>query len=71
MARGNPKLRAGMAVALAGSAKPFDGKYTLSSTRHDFSPTSPATPPRSWSATRPKRSLYGAGGRRKRTAPGR
>ncbi|MFC9335247.1 VgrG-related protein [Arthrobacter sp. NPDC057009] len=40
VARGNPKLRAGAAVSLKGAGKPFDGKYTLSSTRHDFSPDS-------------------------------
>lgn len=40
VARGNPKLRAGTAVTLKGAGKPFDGRYTLSSTRHDFSPAS-------------------------------
>ena len=38
VARGNPKLRAGAAVTLKGAGKPFDGSYTLSSSRHDFSP---------------------------------
>jgi len=37
-ARGNPKMRAGTAVALANVGKPFDGRYTLSGTRHEFSP---------------------------------
>ena len=37
-ARGNPRLRAGTAVALANVGSTFDGKYTLSSTRHDFTP---------------------------------
>ena len=36
MARGNPKLRAGVAVNLVGVGKPFDGRYTLTSTRHEF-----------------------------------
>jgi uncharacterized protein involved in type VI secretion and phage assembly len=36
--RGNPKMRAGIAVALAKVGKPFDGRYTLSSTRHEFTP---------------------------------
>jgi uncharacterized protein involved in type VI secretion and phage assembly len=36
IARGNPKLRAGTAVTLAGLGKPFAGKYTLTSTRHLF-----------------------------------
>jgi uncharacterized protein involved in type VI secretion and phage assembly len=38
VARGNPKLRAGAAVSLKGAGRPFDGSYTLSSSRHDFSP---------------------------------
>lgn len=36
MARGNPQLRAGVAVNLVGVGKPFDGRYTLTSTRHEF-----------------------------------
>ena len=40
VARGNPKLRAGAAVSLRGAGKPFDGRYTLSSSRHEFSPDS-------------------------------
>lgn len=38
LARGNPKLRAGTAVVLKGAGKPFDGQYTLSASRHEFSP---------------------------------
>lgn len=37
MARGNPALRAGVAVNLVGIGKPFNGRYTLTSTRHEFS----------------------------------
>ncbi|WP_068398345.1 VgrG-related protein [Kribbia dieselivorans] len=37
VARGNPDLRAGEAVTLVGVGKPFNGKYTLTSTRHEFS----------------------------------
>lgn len=37
-ARGNPKLRAGKPVSLGLVGEPFDGKYTLSSTRHVFDP---------------------------------
>ena len=37
-ARGNPALRAGTAVRLAGVGNPFTGRYVLTSTRHDFSP---------------------------------
>lgn len=38
VARGNPKLRAGRAVSLGLVGAPFDGKYTLSTTRHVFDP---------------------------------
>jgi phage protein D len=37
VARGNPSLRAGTAVSLSKTGKPFDGRYVLSSTRHEFS----------------------------------
>ena len=36
LARGNPALRAGTPVALTGVGKPFEGRYTLSTTRHVF-----------------------------------
>lgn len=36
VARGNPALKAGAAVELAGVSAPFAGKYLLSTTRHDF-----------------------------------
>lgn len=36
LARGNPELRAGVAVRLVGAGKTFDGTYTLSTTRHEF-----------------------------------
>lgn len=36
VARGNPALRAGAAVKLAGIGTTFDGRYTLTSTRHEF-----------------------------------
>ncbi|HVF06812.1 MAG TPA: VgrG-related protein [Frankiaceae bacterium] len=36
--RGNPQVRAGTAVALANAGKPFDGKYTVTATRHVFEP---------------------------------
>jgi uncharacterized protein involved in type VI secretion and phage assembly len=38
VARGNPRLRSGAAVSLVGVGAPFAGRYTLSSSRHDFSP---------------------------------
>jgi phage protein D/phage baseplate assembly protein gpV len=37
VARGNPLLRAGVAVSLANVGEPFQGRYTLTSTRHLFS----------------------------------
>jgi phage protein D len=37
-ARGNPKLRAGKPISLGLAGEPFDGKYTLTSTRHVFDP---------------------------------
>lgn len=37
VAKGNPKLRAGAAVALANVGEPFQGRYVLTSTRHLFS----------------------------------
>ncbi|HET7487969.1 MAG TPA: VgrG-related protein [Acidimicrobiales bacterium] len=36
VARGNPKLRAGQAVSLGQVGTPFEGKYTLTATRHVF-----------------------------------
>lgn len=36
--RGNPTVRAGTALALAKAGAPFDGRYTASATRHEFSP---------------------------------
>lgn len=72
-ARGNPALRAGAAVELAGVAAPFAGKYLLSSTRHDFTAHSGYLTSFRVSNTS-ERSLYGAGtgggtaGRRTRAA---
>ncbi|MCK0113059.1 VgrG-related protein [Ornithinimicrobium sp. F0845] len=37
---GNPELAANCAVTLAGLGEPFDGKYTVTSTRHRFDATS-------------------------------
>lgn len=36
--RGNPAVRAGTAVNLANAGPPFDGKYTVSASRHVFRP---------------------------------
>ncbi len=39
VARGNPRLRAGAAVSIDGLGVPFDGKYTVTTSRHRFDPT--------------------------------
>ena len=36
--RGNPEVRAGSAVTLAGVGAPFEGRYTVTSARHVFDP---------------------------------
>ncbi len=36
--RGNPKVRAGAAVTIDGLGEPFDGKYTVTTSRHRFDP---------------------------------
>lgn len=36
--RGNPLVRAGTAVTLTNAGKPFDGKYTVTASRHVFAP---------------------------------
>ena len=59
VARGNPSLRAGTAVQLAGVAAPFAGKYLLTSTRHDFTAHSGYQTSFRVSNTS-ERSLYGA-----------
>ena len=39
VARGNPKLRAGAAIAIDNLGAPFDGKYTVTTSRHSYDPT--------------------------------
>ncbi|MGH3940720.1 MAG: VgrG-related protein [Pseudonocardiaceae bacterium] len=58
VARGNPKLRAGTTVGLSGVGKPFEGKYTLSATRHLFNEDTGYTTLFTVSG-RQERSLYG------------
>ncbi|ONI89121.1 type IV secretion protein Rhs [Saccharothrix sp. ALI-22-I] len=58
VARGNPKLRAGTAVALTNIGEPFAGKYTLTSTRHLFTEQVGYTTEFTVSG-RQERSLYG------------
>ncbi len=40
VARGNPEVRAGAAVTMDGLGSPFDGKYTVTTSRHRLDPTS-------------------------------
>ncbi|WP_213450305.1 VgrG-related protein [Rhizomonospora bruguierae] len=61
VARGNPRLRAGVAVALANVGEPFQGKYTLTGTRHLFSEQAGYTTAFTVSG-REDRSLYGLTG---------
>ena len=58
VARGNPKLRAGSSVSLSAVGAPFEGKYTLSATRHLFSEDTGYTTLFTVSG-RQERSLYG------------
>jgi phage protein D/phage baseplate assembly protein gpV len=58
VAKGNPLLRSGTAVALTGLGEPFTGKYTLTSTRHLFSDQGGYTTAFTVSG-RQERSLYG------------
>jgi hypothetical protein len=58
LAKGNPQLRAGAAVALANVGEPFAGKYTLTATRHLFSEQAGYTTEFAASG-RQERSLYG------------
>jgi len=58
IAKGNPKLRAGTSVSLSGVGTPFEGKYTLSATRHLFAEDTGYTTLFTVSG-RQERSLYG------------
>ncbi|TQM83938.1 uncharacterized protein involved in type VI secretion and phage assembly [Saccharothrix saharensis] len=72
VARGNPKLRAGTAVALTNIGEPFAGKYTLTGTRHLFTEQVGYTTEFTVSG-RQERSLYGlaSGGTGGSGGPGR
>jgi len=64
VARGNPKLRANAAVSVEGVGAPFDGKYTITTSRHRYDPATGYTS--AFAVTgRQERSLYGlaSGGR--------
>ncbi|SDG43848.1 Uncharacterized conserved protein, implicated in type VI secretion and phage assembly [Lentzea fradiae] len=58
VARGNPELKAGTAVALTNVGEPFQGKYTLTSTRHLFAEHTGYTTEFTVSGKQ-ERSLYG------------
>jgi phage protein D len=63
VARGNPKLRSGQAISVDSIGSPFDGKYTITTSRHRYDPTTGYTT--AFAVTgRQERSLYGlaAGG---------
>lgn len=70
LARGNPQLRAGAAVSIDGMGEPWDGKYTVTSSRHQYDPATGYTS--AFSVTgRQDRSLYGlASGGGQRSASG-
>ena len=70
VARGNPQVRAGAPISVSGLGEPFDGKYTVTSSRHRFEPTTGYTT--SFSVTgRQNRTLLGlaSGGSLTRSAP--
>lgn len=58
LARGNPALRAGAAIALDNMGEPFNGKYTITSSRHQYDSLSGYTTALTVSG-RQERSLYG------------
>ncbi len=58
VARGNPKLRAGAAISIDNLGAPFDGKYTITTSRHRYDSDTGYTT--SFAVTgRQERSLYG------------
>lgn len=72
VARGNPGLKAGGKVDLQGLGAPFEGKYTITSTRHRFDPTTGYTTAITVTGKQ-DRSLLGlasGGSRSQRTPPG-
>jgi phage protein D/phage baseplate assembly protein gpV len=61
VARGNPKLRAGQAISIDNLGAPFDGKYTITTSRHRYEPDTGYTV--AFAVTgRQERSLYGLTG---------
>ncbi|SDP50185.1 Phage protein D [Nakamurella panacisegetis] len=61
VARGNPQLVAGQAISVANIGEPFDGKYTITTSRHRYDPVTGYTT--SFAVTgRQERSLLGLTG---------
>ncbi|HLM22038.1 MAG TPA: VgrG-related protein [Propionibacteriaceae bacterium] len=69
-ARGNPKLRAGSAVTIDGLGEPFDGKYTITTSRHRFDPLTGYTTTFSVTGRRDRTLLGLASSGRGKTSPG-
>jgi phage protein D len=67
--RGNPNVRAGTAVTLAGAGAPFEGKYTVTASRHIFDPETGYTT-RVMVSGAQDRTLLGLTGSRLGGAPG-
>ncbi len=70
-ARGNPKIRAGTAVAIDNLGAPFDGKYVVTTSRHSYDQSTGYST--HFAVTgRQERSLFGlaSGGGARRTATG-
>ncbi len=70
LARGNPELKAGKKVSIEGLGAPFEGKYTITSARHRFDPTTGYTTAITVTGKQ-DRSLLGlaSGGSRSRQTP--
>lgn len=62
VARGNPEVRAGAAVTVDGLGSPFDGKYTVSTSRHRLDPATGYTTSFSVAGVRDRTLLGLAGG---------
>ena len=62
VARGNPEVRAGAAVTVDGLGSPFDGKYTVTTSRHRLDPTTGYTTSFSVTGVRDRTLLGLAGG---------
>jgi phage protein D/phage baseplate assembly protein gpV len=70
VARGNPEVRAGAAVTMDGLGSPFDGKYTVTTSRHRLDPTTGYTTAFSVTGVRDRTMLgLASGGGPATTAP--